>query len=362
MLASLASALGCGESRQIDTARTEGPEEIRTPDLIEVIGGVETEELFGIKAAAFSGLDLAVLTTPEPAVHLFAGGQHRAWGKKGSGPAELENPGDLVWVGNRLLVRDFRLGKVVSYDTAGNFVAARSYGPAMANRLEVANGDTLLALFLPDGPRTVVRLRGEQQDTVLSYNPESAEQIYLQAEGSPSLTLNAPFAPLPTWVALPSGKIAFWDGQTPELLLLNFQGDTVSRLPLPATPRPVSPRDREGWFGEGIPVGDFMGRGDIFRPLREKAREQVRFPPNLPLVLALLPDPGGGVWVQRSPAASGQLWTHVDTAGTQFSMQLPPGRKLLAIGESRLAVAARDELDVETLELYRKLQRQSYEQ
>lgn len=322
------------------------------PELLRTLG-TDEPGLYQIRDAAFLGGTLAVLTSPAPAVHLFSSAGQRNWGEKGSGPAELENPGDAEWAGAHLLVRDFRLGKIVGYDSAGTLVSTRTYAPLMVNRLEVAGSDTIVVAFTPTGTRTLLRLRGEQHDTVLVIRA-SSEKIDLQAPGSPSLTLSPPYAPEAVWALLSDGRVAYWDGRAADLRLLDLMGRAVGTLPLPSSTYRVQEADRQGWFDEAIPSAAIGGEVDPFKGLRTAAREQVRFPERMPLVLGLVADPAGGVWVQRAPATSGEVWTYLDARGPRRSLRLAPGRELLAVGTGELAATARDEMDREIVEIYRK--------
>lgn len=341
LLPCLAACAGGGDA---PTPSAEAPERLRVVD----------DEFAGVEGAAFHGGRLVVLTRPEPAVHLFAGGGAARWGKDGEGPAELRGPQNLAWVGDRLLVRDHALKKIVSYDAEGRFVASRPLGGMRAVRMQVAGGDTLLGLFDPFRPeRQVVRLAGAHVDTVLRY-ANAAEPLTLEAPGAPSLTLPAPYSAVPLWAGLPDGRLAYWDGSSEVVRILDRGGREVARFPLPGERFPVSEAGREAWFTDEIPVDRAFGQRDIFAPVRETARREVAFPADLPAALALVADPDGGVWVRRTPAADGEVWTRVGPAGATASVRLPARRRLLAVSDTEMAARALDDLDVETVEVYRK--------
>jgi hypothetical protein len=321
---------------------------------VRTLGAGESGELFGIRDAAFVGGSVVVLTAPEPAVHLYHGTEHRAWGKKGRGPAELTDPVDVTPTPSGILVRDFTLSKIVLYDTHGALVSSRDMGGAMTGGVHLTARDTFLTLLKPGGEsRAVVRMRAGGYDSVFSYQA-SSRTVLLEAPGSPSLTLPAPYAPEPLWTALANGRLAFWDGARAELALLDGSGAPQGRFPLPANSLPVSQADRDHWLATAIPSGNLFGKSDPFAAVRKAAPDRVQFPTSLPAVLALLPDPAGGVWVLRTPEGSGQLWAYVDSAGPRRSVRLKPGRKLLAVGDSLLAVRARGDMDEEIVEIYRK--------
>ncbi len=306
-----------------------------------------------IRAAAFRGGALAVLSSPEPAVFLFEADRLTTWGDQGHGPSELMNPGDVAWIGDQLLVWDFDLVKIATYDTEGVLKATRRFAGAPVGHMSVSAGDTLISLFsYGGGARAVVRLRGAEQDTIVLL-PPVAEQITLRAEGSPSLTLAPPFAPTATWASLPTGGVVFWDGQSPYLQRVDLTGKIVDSLTLPRDRFSVTPQDRAAWVGRAIPSQDIAGRGDIFRSLRSSAEDQVVFPSEFPPVLELIGDPRGGVWVRRTPPARGEVWTYVDELGPQVTLRFPARYEVLAVSAAEIAVKAVDALDVESVEVYR---------
>lgn len=305
-------------------------------------------DLYQVRAAAFSGQDLVVLSAGSPALHLFEGRRHRAWAPRGRGPAELTSPQNVVWSGNRVLVRDSELRKIASYDREGNFLGSRPLNAGMAVRLEMAGRDTLVELFGPQ-TRVVVRLRGARQDTVLRYDA-TTEMVRLAAEGAPSLTLPAPYSAQASWAALPNGRIAFWNGRDREIRLLDASGRMVGRLPLPTTRYAVAAADREAWLAASIP-SEIRGQR-VFEPLRRQARTEVRFPSHFPAVLALRADPAGGVWVLQTGSATGQRWVYLAEGRPPVHIQLPARQSLLAVGEQELAALARDHDDVETIHVY----------
>jgi len=305
-------------------------------------------DLYQVRAAAFNGHDLVVLSAGSPALHLFEGPRHRAWGARGRGPAELTSPQNVVWSGNRILVRDSELRKIATYDRLGTFLGSRPLNAGMAVRLEMAGRDTLVELFGPQ-TRVVVRLRGARQDSVLRYDA-ATEMVRLSAEGAPSLTLPAPYGAQALWAALPNGRIAFWNGQDREIRLLDGSGRIVGRLPLPTTRYAIRAPDREAWFAASIP-SEIRGQR-VFEPLRQQARTEVRFPSHFPAVLALRADPAGGVWALQAGSATGQRWAYLAEGQPPLQIHLPAHQSLLAIGTEEIAALARDDDDVETIQVY----------
>ena len=323
------------------------------PRRIRVLGNADGAELHQVRGITFLGPDLVVLTAPEPALHLFSGGTKRSWGDKGAGPAELSNPRTVASTGDRILVRDAQLRKIVAYDRSGRAVSTRPFPNGIAYDLVVAGRDTLLGL-VDMRSHTVVRLRGARQDTVLRY-PVSGETVQLSAPGSPSLSLPAPFRPEPAWGAFPDGRIAFWDGRDDAVHVLDRNGRRMARLALPSTRYALTDADREAWLAGSFP-GEIRGQNP-FAALREKARTEMKFPASFPPVLGLLPDARGGVWVLHTPPSAGQRWTYLAQGQRPLTIRLPARRSLLAVSPTEMAVHARDADGVETVEIYRTPQR-----
>lgn len=335
----------CGETRDED-----GP---AVPPLLQTLGGVEREILVEVRDVAFHADGaVAVLTAPEPAIHVFRDEGYAAFGSKGAGPYELEDPAALAWRDSTFLVLDRNQKKLVAFDADGDALHSRSLGGAWVGDLVVSGTDTVVDIYTPLGStRSVVRLRGAMSDTLASLTSQ-VERIRLEAEGSPSFTVSPPYHPLPRYAVLPGAVAAIWHPDRGSgIRLVGDPADrSLSRL---GEIWPVTEADREHWFTSVIPE-DFMGRR-VFEPIRRKARETMVFPDSLPPVLDLEPEPSGGVWIRKTTAGSGEVWTLVSLADeVRGRLRLPVGRRLLAVGQRRLAALAQDSLGVERVELYEK--------
>mgnify|MGYP000055991612 CR=1 FL=1 len=189
---------------------------------------------------------------------------------------------------------------------------------------------------------------GGHLDTLLSYDADGTP-VRLEAAGAPPLAVRPPFSAQTTWAVLADGGLAIW---TP--------GDSGVRradrgaAAIPTGPRlPVDDADREHWLATAIPQ-EFMGRR-VFDPLRDEARRSLAFPDSFPPVLALEPDPSGGLWIRKSTAGGGEVWHARAADGSAAgAIALPPGRRLLAVGPGAVAAAAIDEQGVERVEIYER--------
>lgn len=300
-----------------------------------------------VTAAEFRGATAWVVTAEPAAIYRADGTRLRRWGAAGP----LQSPADAVWAGDRLLVRDARRESLDSFDPDGRLVASRALPGPITSWVGVAGGDTLASLLaFRDDSAAIVRLRGAATDTLLRFT--MPRPVRLMARGSPTYSVIPPFTPTPVWTVLPEGRLAFWDGRSGWIALLDVRGRPAGRLPLPRGRYPVAAADREGWLADAIPR-EFMGQR-VFEPLRARARTDLVFPASLPAALALLPDPGRGVWIRRTPASSGEVWAWVDARGVRAQVRMPPGRELLAVGADMLAVRTRGTGGRDVVELYRK--------
>lgn len=330
----------------VGPARVTAQEQVARLAVLEPPSGF----LYGTLAAVTRGSEVAILTPPAPAVHVFAGPRVSEWGEEGKGPGELGDPVDIAWR-DGFVVLDRERRRIVAFDENGNYERDRRLN-LWTNRIHLVGSDTIVGTFEPmSGRKAVVRIRGNTVDTLLSY-ASRGEQIRLTASGAPSLTLAPPFTSQDQWSVLPNGSLVWFDAATNDLRLRGLQsGSGVVVLPVTWEGLRVSSVDKDEWLATAIPA-DFKGQR-VFEPLRAVARREVRFPDQLPPVLALEPDPVGGVWVKRRPAASGEIWRLVGTDGaTTGEIALPEGRKLLAVGATAFFALARDEFDVETVETY----------
>ncbi len=317
---------------------------------VRVLGGrLEDVGLYKVRAAAWDGPRLVVLTGAEPAIQVHEGSARpTSWGQRGRGPAELINPHNVLVVGERIMVRDSDLRKLASYDRSGTLVTTRTLTAGMIVRVEMAGRDTLADSFAPSG-HTLVRLRGTRTDTIWSYG-NSVPTIRLTAPGSASLSIPVPYAAMPAWAGLADGRVAVWDARGDALDVLDVSGRVLFRMNLPRERFPVLAQDREAWFASAVP-GEIRGQ-QPFRGLQAVARREVRFPQRLPAVLSLRADPAGGTWVQQTTSATGQRWAYMAPRQPQTWFRLPPGQSLLAIGRREIAALARDGDGVESIHIY----------
>lgn len=317
---------------------------------LSTVLGRDSGFLFGTRAVATRGSRVAVLTDPAPAVHVFDGSDVREWGDEGQGPGELRDPTDIAWA-DAIVILDTGNRRIELFSEDGVHLRGGRLD-LWANRIEVVDGDTILGAFSPmEDSRAVVRLRTGGVDTLLSYEARG-ESVRLEADGAPGLTVKPPFTGQDRWSVSPAGELVWFSAESGTLRFRGTDG-TGTAVSVTWTGMPVTEADREWWIATTIP-SEFMGR-PVFEPLRPVARREVEFPERLPPVLALEADPAGGVWVKRTTSATGEVWRLVRRDGEVVGeLRFPEGRQLLAAGDASLYALARDELDIESVEVYRR--------
>lgn len=323
------------------------------PEMTRTFGSAGDTFLFQVRAAAPRGASLAVLTEPDPAIHVFSPGGAREWGAAGGGPGELASPADVAWVDGSIFVLDVGQPKFVRYDEDGAFVASRPTEGLRARRLWIRGIDTVLATFTPmTDARAAVRLVTGGIDTLFAWE-ERGPSIRLEAEGAPSFTVKPPFQPQVVWTVLADGALVRYEPGSNRLEWLDRDGRRTAATAVPWEGLPLADEDREWWIDDTIPE-EFMGQR-VFEPLRPVARERLEFPERLPPVLDAIEDAVGGVWLRRSTPVRGERWALVGRDGVlRGEIVLPARRELLATGETELFALARDELGIERIEAYGK--------
>jgi len=300
-----------------------------------------------VTGAEFHGTTLFVLAAEPAGIYRAEGTRLRRWGAT----TTLQSPADVAVAGERLLVRDAGRQSLATFGADGRLLATRPLPGPIASWVGMSGGDTLVTLLaFRNDSAALVRLRGAAADTLRRF--AMPHPVRLMARGSPTYSVAPPFSPTPAWAALPGGGVAFWDGGSGAIARLDARGRPRGSVPLPRERYPVGAADREWWLNDAIPQ-EFMGRR-VFEPLRARARTELSFPSTFPVVLALLADPAGGVWIRRTPPPGGEVWAWVDEDGTRARLRLPPGRELIAIGPAALAARSRDAAGRPVVELYRK--------
>ncbi len=300
-----------------------------------------------VRAIAVSNAAVAIVTPPDSAIHVFEPSRSAHFGREGDGPGEVRAPTDVILDDETVAVLDYGTGRLTTYDFTGRLIRTRMVPALTSRRLFVTGTDTLLEHRVPfSRTRALVRIAGARTDTVLAW--ESAPRaLQLEARGAPIMVIPAPYIAEPQWALAAPGVIAVWTPETNQVTLRTLSGRRVGAFAGPTNATRVTDADREAWFEDAIP------QNAVFAPLRARARELATFPRTLPPVLGMLGDPKGGVWLRRTTSAQGETWEHRSANGALLeSVRLPAGRRLRAIGPSRMAALAETADGDQVTEIY----------
>jgi len=310
-----------------------------------------SDSFYEVVAAAAWESEIVVASRSEPFLQFVDGSVISAFGATGDGPAELQTAVDVVLTAVGVTVLDQQQSKLVTFSRDGSHISTRSLDGIWAQSLYIIGRDTVLGTFAPmSAERAVVKLRGSQVDTILTFS-RRGERVRLEAPDAPSLTLVPPFTAQHVWTVMADGRIATWDPAEPTSLQLVGDSRTPgSVIPVLLDPLDVTEADRERWLEEQFEL-EFMGRRP-FRPLREEARRRLRFPEHFPRIMQMISDPGGDLWIRNSIAGAGEHWTLLDLTGdVRGRVRLRPGSTLLAVAQAGLITLSTDELGIEMIEV-----------
>jgi len=337
------------------TAPLSGQEGLR-PDL-RPVRVLYDEGLHPVQGVAFADSLVLAVSGLDPFVHVFGPDGHVAWGKRGSGPAELRSPTQIRVRADSVFVLDLVPGApaIGLFDLGGrNLNRILIRGSHIASRFGVG-GNNLVVEVREFGrsSRWLMRMSfaGNLADTIAEL--VTAPMHRIQPAGGPGYSVVPPYRAMGRWTVTSAGELVIWNGSGEVLDVLDLRGESRRQIPLKlGSPIPVRDADREEWFATQIP-SNLQGPGtDPLRLVRTEARKILTFPETFPLVMDLVDDAESGVWVRRSPSSAGEVWELQRPGRRCDAVTLAPGKRVLAFGLSYLAVWTRDpETDLERVEL-----------
>jgi hypothetical protein len=228
-------------------------------------------------------------------------------------------------------------------------------GVGLAVGLGNANGRLVIESgVLGSDDRKVLRV--DRRDApLITYKSPPKIQVSSSQGLVQHLSLPGPFAPRPQWAVANGGKLAFWSGSGSAIRLLSIEGKAAGSVSIPEATFRVAPADREAWVTQNFsPDAVLFGKPDPYRGLRESASKTVQFPERFPAAMRLLGDEPSGLWVLRAAAASGEVWSIIDSGVPARELIVPAGRELVALGRDFVVATARDADGIEIVEVYRK--------
>lgn len=322
------------------------------------VGGVnagEQEQLYTVTSVAEDAQGrFFVANFGDKRILVFdsAGTYLRTIGRGGRGPGEFTAPRALAPVGeDGLLVLDLVPGRISRFRRSDGQHLADAKLPDAAGipvDLRATAAGTTVVEFRPR-PQTGVQAPAflARVDTAtgavdragaVTLDTVARARVNGKTEkGKMSVTIDVPFAPRPVWAVQEDGAVLYGTGARFEVSRA-LGGKTETAFRGTGEPRPVTARDRDGFFSD---------------PNAEQFRGEVVFPRTHPFYSGMFTDPDGTVWL-RVAAERGERWEVRDAAGTvRGTFTLPEGSRLVHASRGSIYVLSKDDDDVETLSRYR---------
>jgi hypothetical protein len=324
--------------------------------------------------------DLFVLDAPRSTITVFdsVGGLVERFGRRGSGPGEYSFPSALGWLADTLVVLDRRAGRFTlahqdggtvdvvvprlnQVDEAtglpadlvallpGRVLLVRSAVPA---HLAASGAITEVPYWVQAGAMADTIARLPVRPTLWIHNPESANPYS-------GRYMAQPFVAEPAIVvsALDSALIvAVEEGDAVRVSKLSVTGDTAWSIGLESHPNPVNSDVVDQYVFEQAtefsrsPAAENAPEGAI----RDWIRNALIVPEHMPALSGLLCGARGTIWVRRAALDGAAEWVQLDRRGeVAGTLREPSGFQALAGRKGGLAGIVRDELDVQTVVVYR---------
>jgi hypothetical protein len=292
----------------------------------------------------------------------------RSAGRKGAGPGEF---GDYVAVrpfllGPAAIIADDEPGaRVNRYDFAGKTLPQLtlvSNPAAVQSLLTATSGETIIARVTQNS-----RLQGQHGQRIRTmyrygaYDALGKQRAFLFEAPTRERIVNAtptgthfpflPFSSEPVVAAAPNRLYAIRQG-APEIEVWSLTGQRTGTITWPATRTKV----RDIWTRWRQVELDGMTRQMDKLRYTTFWNDQLPLPEYVPVAEALFVDGAGRLWVQRTrlPWDTATVFDLLDAAGKYLGrVSMPPRFTVFQIGTDWVLGRARDENDVEQVQLYR---------
>ena len=261
--------------------------------------------------------NLYVLDSRAGEVRVFAnGGRHvRTFGRTGQGPGELNRAVGFTFDSRGTLwVMNWRNGRYTAFDSTGALVRETrrlaSYAmipwPGRFSR-----SDELLDVGLgADGEPAILGLDTAfvPRDTLRRPSTDPENLVQFRQGNTLVMSINAPFAPQPSWDAHPDGGIVVGVGDTYRLHRISWKGDTMMTIEVRRDPSPVSAAERDSAAARFREIGRQV---DGAKPDHEP-----RIPTTKPAHDQIFVDDRSNIWVRRiDTPGSPPSWDVIDRDG-----------------------------------------------
>jgi len=331
-------------------------------------------QIGGVDVDADGNVYVADLQAREIRVFDPTGAHLRTLGAPGEGPGELSQAVTGVFVvGEEVVVPDLGNARVSRFSVSGDFIASDliDLAKGVPLRLDMTAGGRLAGqyralnptdtLAQPSGdPIVTLPLGGQAADTLAVLPPGQSVQF----RGGQARIRQ--FDPEPIWDADPDGRLV--SGMNSEWRFQVWRPDgTLERvITRPYERKPFTARDQQV-FKDAL--AELMRQQGVPPQAVQGVLDQLQFAENYPAFVILALGPLGSVWVQHIRTGDELVgeegtfdiqdlgstdWSVFDDRGHYLGVVTFPGKyqPLRAIGD-RFYGIARDELDVQSLKVYR---------
>lgn len=357
-----------------------GPEDAWTVEEVLSIGSVEGDIVYqfgliaGVDVDAAGNVYVADQQAQDVRVFNAAGEYVRTLGGPGSGPGEMGRGVTGVFVvGDEVLVPDLGNQRLDRFDLDGTSLGSQRLDLAqgLPLRWDAFSGGRLIvqkrALNVGDSTATphgdpilTLAAEGEEPDTVAVLPIGQSFQV---TGGQAQIRQ---FEPEPIWDADPDGRILTGMNDGWRFQVWSADGSLARIITRPSERKPVTERDKQV-FKDAI--RDLARQQGAPPEAIENLLQRYEFADYFPAFVSLALGPQGSIWVQNfrsgdELAEEGETfdvqdmgsteWGVFDAEGRYLGVVTFPGRyqPIRALGD-RFYGVARDELDVQSLKVYR---------
>ncbi len=344
------------------------------------IGTMEGEDVYqfgqiiGVDVDADGNVYIADGQVQDVRVFDAMGTYVRTIGSAGSGPGELGLGMNGVFVvGDEVVIPDIGNQRISRFSRSGEFIRSQrmdllqgvplrwdmaSAGRLVVQRRNVNPADTATG---PRGdPITTLAQEGASPDTLAVLPPGESLQI---SGGQARVRF---FDPEPIWDADPDGRLLTAKNNTMRFEVWGADGSLQRVITLPFETKPVTERDQSVFLDA---IADAARQQGAPQQAVEQFLQQASFADNYPAFVSLALGPMQSVWAQRFLSGDelageegtfniqdlgSSTWDVFDAEGRYLGAVTFPGKyqPIRAMGD-RFYGIARDELDVQSLKVYR---------
>jgi hypothetical protein len=321
-----------------------------------IIGELEGEDVYvfgrisGVTVDSRGQIHVADSQALEIRVFSREGEFLRRVGRDGEGPGEFRHIGGLALAPDGVAALDGILGRVTVFGSTGEVIqtfrlrrpymllkpfAAMGFGPQGQfldrARLSMTTGVDSLGVTASgaDGTEFYSALLGVIQE----------DQVWIERNGMLFRSFPRPLAPQVSFSFGPGGLAYLSRGDEYRIDVFSPTGDSLRTIRRPVEPRPVTTEQRDSALAVVF---------ETFERAGENPGREVELPDRNPVIMGLMPDFQGNLWVLNHGEAEGgqSEWSVHDPAGRYLGPILLPAMTVTQIGADFVAGTTRDELGV----------------